>query len=1433
MKKIFSKYKERLINLSSRNRSLVMKKLYKKRAFDLSKLLEEEKDSGKDILDFVLNRHKKKFLLVDDPYEKRIERMHIIEKAIAKERKEEISNLNKKDIDLPELNEKKELIIKKYNEKLSAEIEKLEKEIAQLIDYSTSLMYLYREINATEKETGRYELFIGYSFTEGKFQDHTFVKAPLLLFPVKIQKENNKWYMYNILDQDILINKVFIYGFAKYNETKVSNFDTEFTNLNDFDGDKVKSLLKYLYNNKITIQDTKEREIEKFIEHTTKNMPNYKPGELVLKNYFILGQFPISNSIYNDYQMLEKTDSNNKLLHKLLINDGGVREAAVDKDEEVSGLSFSEEDTFFLTSLDYSQENAVKEVNETDQLVIYGPPGTGKSQTIANIIADSLAKNKKVLMVSQKRAALDVIFNRLGELNSKVILIHDANKDKKGFYQKVAETIESIESNGKNSYGNYTDERNISIKAKRIDKGIRTLEQIAKTLHRPRGFGLTLQQMYSKSKNINSKEDDRYKQFKLFRDNNKLYDYTYQQIKEAVSVVDNSFIIDNYFKNSEMLNRNCMFRNLKSNFDFLEAQEVHDEIKPITHATKQVFEMIKNDEQGSLLLNVYKSKKYSIDDSDLRKLVEQINHDKNEYLLQPLNDGKWWSLSYWLNFNENKKKEKENKQEYELRRNNLKKEMIQLDTTIKEAINKLKVLKLVLTDVGYNKILEDFFEAHNLEQKLLSIVEAIERYEEYRETSYKIDTLSELEKNTLEYAYNNSHDKKELVEVLNNILEFVILSVIWKIEKQLKENQTIFDYSRFNELTNDIRNLMSEKNELTPSMILYKWDNEFEKSINSSFFKEFKRQANKKRALWPIRKYISQFDNLVFNAFPCWLLSPETVSDMLPLKEGMFDVIIFDEASQMFIENAIPTIFRGKSVVVAGDDKQLRPSSTFKSKFDDIDAEELEIETAAALEEESLLDLAKVNYKSVHLNYHYRSKYDELINFSNYAFYRGRLQVSPNIESTNPTQSPIERIVVEGQWIGRQNIKEAERIVKLIEDIFKKRKNNETIGIITFNITQKDLIEDLLEKKASEDPEFKVMYAVEIDRKDGNEDVSLFVKNIENVQGDERDIIIFSVGYAKNENGRVSVNFGALSQDGGENRLNVAVSRARRKIYVVTSIEPEELNVESTKNLGPKLFKKYLQYVKEVSCGNLENANIILNSLIDSKLEQNSHITYDSDFEMEVYDALTKIGYDIKTQVGVSGYKIDLAIYDKGTSKFVLGIECDGAAYHSSKSARERDIHRQRYLESRGWRIIRIWSRDWWRNPNAEVRKIDSVAKMYLSTDKKENRGITPELKLVTNENSESISGFRHKQKPNRKSTNNRKVKVDENSIRYGDKVVLRDIASQETFEVELEANQYNRQLMKDIELNLLGHNINEKFNYLGFVYEVTRAGNETYKNFS
>jgi superfamily I DNA and/or RNA helicase/very-short-patch-repair endonuclease len=1302
MKEILYKYRERLINLSGRNRSLVSMTLPRKRAFDIFKLSELKEGVVEETLLWLLTRSDKKLQLLEDSYTVVNAKKEALQKKVLQEKKQEVEKLKQENLEKHIYEERFLEIQERLDKRLEQELAAINAEGEKIVEFSSSLKSLHKEINDLYKETGRYELYIGYPFVEGKFKDGTNVRAPLALFPINLIRNGDQWYAENMTERAVLLNKVFLLAYSKYNEIKLPEIDTDYE---DIEPGLVTKVIQDLRNNNV-ILNYEESKVIKFIDYKKDTLPQYNLGELTVKPYMVLGQFPISNSIYNDYVELGAMDFENELLKKLLKSD--TEEASISEEKEEHGkLSFSEKDLYLISSLDYSQEKAVKRVNETKQLVIYGPPGTGKSQTIANIIGDALAKNKTVLMVSQKRAALDVIYNRLAELNEKAVLIHDVNGDKKNFYTLVAAAIEESEVKDVN----FAEE--ILKAAKDIDQKIELLELVGEVLHSERSYGLTLQEMYSKTKGVTGRDDIRYEDFNRFRKNNVFKEDNYEALKNAIDKI-NANVLKTFIQYDELRSKNAFIEDVNPKMNFMDIDEFSQKVEEIITPIQNIIKSGTADKEiYDGLMKLFEKNSYSLGKEAAEAFAVELNNKYNGSLLDKINTGKWWSIIYWVNYSKNKKQEEENRKQFSIKEQEYKDKVVHMYLSIKEAFDDILIVKKALNEKAYNLVVKALLKGEDLTEYFLNIIQALNAIETYKEDLITVSNLSKPQIRILEYALDKDADVMK--RRVDDLLEFVTLYHISEIEKEDKVQKALGYIDSFDNIIDSVKNKMSAKQKLSREYVLAQWDNKIGSLMLEKGFREFKRQANKKRALLSIRKYLEEYWDMILKVFPCFLLSPETVSEVFPLNEKMFDVVIFDEASQMYVENSIPTIFRGKQVVIAGDDKQLRPSSTFTARLN-TDEDDEEIENAAAMEEESLLDLAKVNYDSVHLNYHYRSAYDELINFSNYAFYGGSLQVSPNLRTEGDYGSPIERRMVEGRWINRSNQREAEETVNIVAKLFKERKNMETIGIITFNINQKTLIEDMLEIRAQEDEEFKKVYLEEIERVENNEDISLFVKNIENVQGDERDIIIFSVAYAKNENGRVSVNFGSLSQDGGENRLNVAVSRAKKKIYVVTSIEPEELNVESSSNIGPRLFKKYLQYAREVSNRNKEAAQAVLNSVLDTGASKNTDRKHDSDFEAEVYEALVKKGYEVHTQVGVSGYKIDLAVYNPKTSSYVLGIECDGATYHSSKSARERDIHRQRYLESRGWKIARIWSRNWWRNPQDEIDKIEKLLSSYLSS---------------------------------------------------------------------------------------------------------------------
>lgn len=1280
--KIFEKYRDRLIDISGRNRTLILRKLYKKRSFDLSLLERYSPGTTEKIIAYLTGNSTAKVKILDDPY------------SLASKTQ---SNLN-------------------YN--TLSQMEDSDNTIRsiqdEMISYSKSLDTLKKEISSIERETGRYELYVGYPFIEGKLNDgKTYIKSPIFLFSVALINEKNKWYIEKLKDEDVILNKVLLVTLSKHYDIDVENQEYD-------KGYSTEDILDFFDNLGITVEKNHENTVERFEE----GQRDIQEGKFILRNFLILGNFHIANSIYNDYSKMLADNVSSDVISELLsgqkkdeINQGNL--STYDSDVD-SYESIKEEDFFYISDLDYSQERAIKKVWNDDSLVIYGPPGTGKSQTITNIIADGLAKEKTILVVSEKRAALDVVYNRLSKISSKLVLIHDAQKGKIEFYDKLKTCIQDASLDQYNYEVRQAFEANskkIHEFSNLVNKSIEDLEKLGESLYSTREIGLSLAQMYA----INQRElsDSDMELFGSFRNHFSNCKVTYDVFNDKVSKIDEQ-LIRKYFRYKSYEEKFANIESVLNNkvMDSFEVAMYRTRLeKLLTDFNGKVQIICKNQYHMDIKNSILKGHKTEDALYNLSKEINERNNVDKIKKLRKLNSFKWWNILSILTKGTRTRKIKSIEEELENSRLEIYNSIKDQFNYVASASEKFNFLNKFLLDYQIF-LIELIRNGKDMTKFIEDLIEYFKVYDDFTSLKLEFDDLDSFSIDILNFLHM-TREKHSPTETCQKLSNFYLLHNILEIEKN--EGKTINLYKSHNQIVKQTLKNMAEKRKIVPNYIKDTWDRKFRLlSSSSKNSKEFEHQAKKSRRLLSIRKLIEGFDDLIFTLFPCFLLTPEVVSEIIPLKKEMFDLVIFDEASQLFIEKAIPSIYRGKKIVVAGDDKQLRPTSVFLARaVDDLDEENYEyeeIQTVAALEEESLLDLAKVNFPHTYLQFHYRSSYRELIDFSNHAFYNARLYVSPNVNNSKDYR-PIERIKVNGTWNNQTNSEEAMEVVKLVKNLLRTRKENETIGIITFNIKQKDLIDDLLEEETSKDEKFRELFLKEIDRMEDNEDKGLFVKNIENVQGDERDIIIFSTAYAKDSEGRFRFNFGSLSQDGGENRLNVAISRARKKIYVITSFEPEEFNVETTKNAGPKMFKEYMKYARAISERNISEANLILSSLSKNSTNERITLNFESIFEEQVYERLKKsskiqrLNFDVHTQVESSGYRIDLAIYDPRTSKYILGIECDGATYHSSKSARERDIHRQKFLESKGWTIHRIWSKDWWQNPQKEIEKIEELLK--------------------------------------------------------------------------------------------------------------------------
>lgn len=450
-----------------------------------------------------------------------------------------------------------------------------------------------------------------------------------------------------------------------------------------------------------------------------------------------------------------------------------------------------------------------------------------------------------------------------------------------------------------------------------------------------------------------------------------------------------------------------------------------------------------------------------------------------------------------------------------------------------------------------------------------------------------------------------------------------------------------------------------------------------------------------------IRQLIRGAGSAVLALKPCWMMSPLSVSQYAEPGSVNFDVVVFDEASQICPEDAICSIMRGDQVIVVGDPKQLPPTRFFTKSVSDDDDVDTETEEEVF---ESILDECIPAMPSRSLLWHYRSQHEALIAFSNHHFYGSRLQTFPGPQTEHREGVSFE-YVPDGRYDRsrtRTNRREAARVVELIFDHFD-RHPNRSLGVVALSEAQQEAIQRELETQRLNRPDLGQFF-------DENRPDSFFVKNLESVQGDERDVIILSVGYGKDTaTGRIHHQFGPINRAGGERRLNVAITRAKYQVVLVSSIQAEELDLSGSRSSGARLLRAYLEYA-ERGPGTL--------GIQDTTLATEATAPhFDSPFEEDVYNALAQRGMKLVTQVGCSGYRIDMAVRDpRWHERFILGIECDGATYHSSRTARDRDRLRQQRLEHMGWRIHRIWSRDWVRDRNHEIQKIlDRLSEMSLA----------------------------------------------------------------------------------------------------------------------
>ncbi|WBL41463.1 AAA domain-containing protein [Algoriphagus halophytocola] len=1284
LESIFQTYRNRLVDLSSKNRSLYLPKAEGFGVVDLKEL---------------------DFLNGENSFE-------LIKKAIAS---------------------KKPISILAESDPRIAGVNTLSKAFSRLS---------FRD-QLTQEETGEQSLFLGWPFVEGKLINGQVLRAPLLLLGVKLSLEKGQWFLSKT--DEWQWNPTFLLAYSHaYGKTLDAGLLNQTLQELTPDPIEFRTGLSKTLNDNFSIQLSSslfEDQLAQFpISQLSVDSTYFQDGKLALRSYALLGLFDQKGSfLFTDYENLEKE------FGELSLEELFTQHFASDESQPIP----REEQLFPVFPLDASQENVLVKVRQGRSLVVEGPPGTGKSQLIANLVSDFCSRGKKVLVVSQKRAALDVVFERLSKagFGDFLGLVHDFRADQKILFQKLKAQIEGIETYQEQNRGidSIQLEREISQYSKTISRLSEKFETFRTALFDTEMAGIPIKAMYlnadlqkpffEHSELVKLKYElaqDVEKWYKIYHSYRSQFMGTFwesrvsfahfepavfpritQSIKDVADFRSNS-TTDKLPALAQLILEEGDFSDrlegLKSSLDHLERSDL---------AVSSLFD-------SKLFSSISKVQKWLL--VSLEKLQHlQLGIDANPENLSNLEaelDLLKLKASSWLGkIQANLSKSKFPLTFGILSKSNLKfdadsisriqnevevlqvlngefagftqKERLDISELSEEAITRqLDSLNPVLDWVFRWKKLEDIhaladWNVSDFRHQLSDITELSKSFSSQKNKwkAYLSDAqILEILKNGLvvdKLDLQISQTFSELVafDRFLDSMNPISISIFKKLEVDFS-NLTLDDQVsaywnswylawiahleahnpvlaesgslKMRHEMDELKTAILEKRKISRHMALLRLreqvvsDLEFNRLGNRVTYRDLLHQVSKKRQRWPIRKLVEEMGEEVFRLLPCWLASPETVSALFPLGQD-FDLVIFDEASQCQVERGLPAMLRGKQVVVAGDSKQLRPSDFYQVKWES-DEEGLEYEA------ESLLELAGNFFEKHQLKGHYRSANPALIHFSNAHFYDNQLETLPDYATSLAGKPAFTWQKVEGIWSNQVNKMEADEVLLKVGSILNSSPSD-SIGIVTGNYFQMELIREKLWKA-------------------GFQDAAIKVRNIENVQGDEFDQVILSLGYAPNPEGKLITNFGLLGKSGAENRLNVAISRARKFMHVISSIEPADFRPSQLKNPGLVLLREFLAFVKDqsndpsisVPVGKVEG--YVIDWSLKNKLLK-SEASYSGEIPSVVMDLIFKESSEIQEAILTD----DQRFFNAATAKAAI-------AYHPI------------LLEQKGWNWVWKWSRE-------------------------------------------------------------------------------------------------------------------------------------------
>ena len=1101
-----------------------------------------------------------------------------------------------------------------------------------------TLKNIYRAARNAIEETGANALYLAIGtlrWFETDMSDNPRY-APLLMLPVEMVYKKGDYYI-RTRDEDIALNITLIEFLRQNYGITISGLDT---------------LPKDDHGVDVPL-------IFAIVREALKNKKRWDVEEESILGVFSFNKFLMWNDIHNHRRELLDNDIVRSLVEQKLT----FTPTAVVSDLKESDKSLRPEDLALPVSADSSQMAAVIEAGQGHSFLLYGPPGTGKSQTITNLIANALYQGKRVLFVAEKMAALSVVQTRLAKIG-------------------LAPFCLEMHSN--------------KITKRHVLEQLKTALGVTHIV-RPEAHARIAEQLYDQRKNLiaymEALHDDK------GPEGMSLYDciVRYETLQaDALDIDTNGSALREKFHVKDLDNYSHLLHERLNAVVGLVGQPSRHPLRGLRVAESDLADMSQLtsalDDARSLVLSGIDNRERL---SQARALRDEIARDCNEGIFgedaESLHTewrtakAQWFLPRYFA-----KKKFVAKMRQF----NSLIIES-EIDTLIDKLADYQKFhaqIQQINDSVGHfsdTKTAVDALPAKDvLEHLATKFTEWPRQLDKVRDWYHWCAYRQELNAMGLDVIAKKLESEEVAVECLRDSFFKTMFKDL--ANRKIAQSPVLrtFEGSIFDETVARYRKLTEEFQVLSQKELYAKLAARIphvaDNIDNSSEIGLLNRNISNGGRGLSLRDLMDQIPTLLPRLCPCMLMSPMSVAQFLNLSQDKFDLVVFDEASQMPTSEAVGAIARGRSVIVVGDPKQMPPTSFFNSTSVSEDEAELD-------DMESILeDCRTLEIPSLQLNWHYRSQHESLIAFSNNEYYDGNLITFPSVDdqTTRVRYQYVDGVYDKGGR--RSNRKEAEAVVREIARRLAAPDHADfSIGVIAFSVVQQNLIEDLLMEALDKDKRLREA-AEEIYE-------PIFVKNLENVQGDERDIVLFSVGYGPDKDGKVSMNFGPLNNVGGERRLNVAVSRARREMIVFSALKASQIDLRRSKAKGVEGLKHFLEYAEQQILVQPNNAH---------------SETSDSIISRQIAEALRKRGYTADTNIGRSNFKVDVAISDsESADTYSLGLLLDGEGYHQTQTTRDREIVQPSVLRMLNWNVMRVWTVDWMTNPERVLARIERCLK--------------------------------------------------------------------------------------------------------------------------